>query len=116
MTQQITSEQQAENLATIQNPHKAEYTLESPLVFGGQTIEKITISKPGTVALSGLSLQNIYNSDVNSICQIIPKCTYPQIPREAMMLLDPVDLGQIAGHIIYFLMPKSQRAAQNIQL
>jgi len=33
-----------------------------------------------------------------------------------MPLLDPVDLGQIAGHIIYFLMPKSQRAATDIQL
>ena len=97
-------QQQAENLEVIKNPNEAQYTLETP------------IRKPGTVALSGLSLQDIYRSDVNALCQIIPKCVWPQIPREAMPLLDPVDLGQIAGHIIYFLMPKSQRAATDIQL
>lgn len=111
----MTTEQQAENLATIQNPNQAEYTLETPVTVGGRTIEKITITKPGVMALSGVSLQDIYRSDVNALCQVIPKCTFPQIPREAMTLMDSVDLGQIAGYIIYFLMPKSQRVAINIQ-
>lgn len=107
--------EQIENSQSIKNPNEAEYTLESPIQFGGQTIEKITIRKPNTAALSGVSLQDLYRSDVNSLCTVIPKCVFPMIPREAMSLLDPVDLGQIAGYIIYFLMPKSQRAAVNIQ-
>lgn len=112
----MTMQQQAENLAAIQNPNEAKYTLETPIQVGGQTITEVIIRKPGTVALAGLSLQDIYRSDVNALCQVIPKCVWPQIPREAMPLIDPVDLGQIAGHIIYFLMPKSQRAAADIQL
>ena len=64
----MTTEQQAENLATIQNPNQAEYTLETPVTVGGQTIEKITITKPGVIALSGVSLQDIYRSDVNALC------------------------------------------------
>lgn len=112
----MNTQQQTDNFEVIKNPNEAQYTLETPIQVGGQTISEIVIRKPGTVALSGLSLQDIYRSDVNALCQIIPKCVWPQIPREAMSLLDPVDLGQIAGHIIYFLMPKSQRAATDIQL
>ncbi|MBJ8475349.1 phage tail assembly protein [Acinetobacter bereziniae] len=110
----MTTEDQAINQEAIKNPNEAEYTLESPITFGGQTIEKIRISKPGVVALSGVALQDIMRSDVNSLCAVIPKCTYPQIPAQAMPLLDPTDLLQIGGYIIYFLMPKSQRP--NIQL
>lgn len=109
------TQEQIENSKSVKNPNEAEYTLETPISFGGQTIEKITIRKPNTAALSGVSLQDLYRSDVNALCAVIPKCVYPQIPREAMTSFDPVDLGQIAGYIIYFLMPKSQRAAVNIQ-
>ena len=76
-------QQQAENLEVIKNPNEAQYTLETPIQVGGQTISEIMIRKPGTVALSGLSLQDIYRSDVNALCQIIPKCVWPQIFAEA---------------------------------
>lgn len=112
----MSTEDQKQNLTAIQNPNEAEYTLESPITFGGQTIEKIIIRKPTTIALAGVSLQDLYRSDVNALCAVIPKVTWPQIPKEVMPQLDPVDLGQIAGHIVYFLMPKSQRAAVDIQL
>jgi len=109
------TQEQIENTQTIKNPNEAEYVLETPVKFGGQTVEKLIIRKPTTVALSGISLQDLYKSDVNALCTVIPKCVFPPIPREAIALIDPVDLGQIAGHIIYFLMPKSQRAQLNIQ-
>jgi len=105
----MTTEDQAINQAALKNPNEAEYKLESPITFGGQTIETIRITKPGVVALAGVTLQDIMRSDVNSLCAVIPKCTYPQIPAQAMPLVDPVDLLQIGGYIVYFLMPKSQR-------
>jgi hypothetical protein len=112
----MTPADQKTNLEIIKNPNEAEYTLETPIEFGGQTIEKIIIRKPTTIALAGISLQDLFRSDVNALCAIIPKVTWPQLPKEIMPMLDPVDLGQIAGHIVYFLMPKSQRAAVDIQL
>lgn len=96
--------------------NNVEYTLETPITFGGQTIEKVTVNKPNVVALSGVSLQDLYRSDVNALCSVIPKCTTPMIPREAMTLMDPVDLTQIAGHIILFLIPKSQRQALDMSV
>jgi hypothetical protein len=45
-------QQQAENLEVIKNPNEAQYTLETPIQVGGQTISEIMIRKPGTVALS----------------------------------------------------------------
>lgn len=112
----MTPTDQKNNLESIKNPNEAEYTLETPIEFGGQTIEKIIIRKPTTIALTGVSLQDLFRSDVNALCAVIPKVTWPQLPKEIMPMLDPVDLGQIAGHIVYFLMPKSQRAAVDIQL
>lgn len=105
----MTTADQKLNQEVIKNPNEVEYTLESPIHVGGQIIEKIKITKPGVIALSGVALQDIMRSDVNALCAVIPKCTYPQIPSQAMTLLDPTDLLQIGGYIIYFLMPKSQR-------
>ena len=47
-------------------------TLEEPIQMGEQMITQVTIRKPGVKALSGTSLKDIYNHDVDALCRVLP--------------------------------------------
>lgn len=110
------TQEQELNREVIKNPNEEWVEFETPVTFGGQTHKGTMVRKPGVMALSGVSLQDLYRSDVNTFIKVIPLCTSPSIPREVLTTMtDPIDLAQMGGQIVYFLQPKSIQEAINIQ-
>lgn len=101
---------QAINQQAIANPNQRKVTLEAPIKIGGTDVTEITVHKPNVRALKGVNLQELYQSNVDAVLTVLPKCTTPQLIPALHDQIDPVDLAQLAGSVIYFLVPKSQRA------
>lgn len=108
---QTLTEDQKTNQAVIQNPNQETVQLEQPIQFGGDTITEITIRKPNVKALSGVSLQAIYQHDVNALIKVLPRVTTPPLTSQQVMDLDPVDFAELGGHLVTFLYPKDLQKA-----
>jgi hypothetical protein len=84
---------------------------QRPLSLSGNTITEITIRKPNVKALSGVSLQAIYQHDVNALIKVLPRVTTPALTPQQVLELDPVDFAQLGGHLVTFLYPKDLQKA-----
>ena len=84
-------------------------TLEEPIQMGEQMITQVTIRKPGVKALSGTSLKDIYNHDVDALCRVLPRVTSPALTPQQIVMMDPVDFAQLGGHLVTFCTPKNCR-------
>lgn len=107
----MTKQEQIDNQAAIENPNQRTVTLESPIRIGGQDVTEIIVYKPSVHQLRGVNLQQLYQSHTDSVLMLLPRVTSPQLIPALHDQIDPVDLAQLAGSIIYFLVPKSQRQA-----
>ena len=84
-------------------------TLDTPLKRGEQLIEKVTLRKPMSVELRGLSLNDILQNDVLSLQKVIPRISTPMLTEQDVANLDPADLMQMGSKISYFLVPKAMK-------
>lgn len=92
-------------------PAKAEeITLETPIVRGTTTIRSLQLHKPDAGKLRGLKLQDLLQSDVNSVIALLPRIADPKVLAEEAARLDPVDLAACAGAIQGFFMSKADQA------
>jgi hypothetical protein len=98
----MNTQDQELNHQLIQNPNQETVQLEQPIQFGGNTITEITIRKPNVKALSGVSLQAIYQHDVNALIKVLPRVTTPALTPQQVLDLDPVDFAQLGGHLVTF--------------
>ncbi|MBF4456789.1 MULTISPECIES: phage tail assembly protein [Acinetobacter] len=108
---QTLTEVQLQNQEFIKNPNEEVVPLEEPITSGGQKITHITIRKPNVKALSGVSLQAIYQHDVNALIKVLPRVTTPALTPQQVLELDPVDFAQLGGHLVTFLYPKDLQKA-----
>lgn len=108
---QTLTEVQLQNQEVIKNPNEEVVPLEEPITSGGQKITHITIRKPNVKALSGVSLQAIYQHDVNALIKVLPRVTTPALTAQQVLELDPVDFAQLGGHLVTFLYPKDLQKA-----
>lgn len=108
---QTLTESQLQNQELIKNPNEEVVPLEEPIKSGGQTITEIKIRKPNVKALSGVSLQAIYQHDVNALIKVLPRVTTPALTAQQVLELDPVDFAQLGGHLVTFLYPKDLQKA-----
>lgn len=84
-------------------------TLDTPLMRGEQKIEKITLTKPNAGTLRGVSLAALANSDVDALIKVLPRMTYPALTEQEVARLDVSDLISLAGKVVGFLSPASER-------
>ncbi|HCV3300529.1 phage tail assembly protein [Acinetobacter baumannii] len=98
---------QAINQEQIKNPNEEVVTLEEPIRMGEQMITQVIIRKPGVKALSGTSLQAIYQHDVDALCKVLPRVTSPALTPQQIYQMDPVDFANLGGHLVTFLYPKA---------
>ena len=108
---QTLTEDQALNQKAIQNPNEETVQLEQFIQFGGTTITEIKIRKPNVKALSGVTLQAIYQHDVNALIKVLPRVTTPALTAQQVLEMDPVDFAQLGGHLVTFLYPKDLQKA-----
>lgn len=84
-------------------------TLDNPLKRGGVEINSVIVRKPMGGDLRGTELVKVYNMDVVSMAQIIPRITEPTIHRPEFMAMDGEDIASLSGEVVGFLLTKSQK-------
>jgi len=85
--------------------------LDTPIQRGSTSITEITLRKPNSGELRGLSLQRLHQADAEEIMKLLPRITLPSLTPPECAQLDPADLSEAGGHIISFLLKKSVRDA-----
>ena len=95
------------NINETENPNVV--TLDTPMMRGEQKIEQITLTKPNAGTLRGVSLVALANSDVDALIKVLPRMTYPALTEHEVVRLDVSDLISLAGKVVGFLSPASER-------
>lgn len=85
-------------------------TLSVPLQRGGTSISALSIRRPKSGELRGLSLQDIMTTDIVAMLTLIPRVSEPPLTADEANALDPADLSEIAGTIRGFFMTKGEKA------
>lgn len=81
-------------------------TLASPIARkGADPIAQVTLARPTTGALRGLSLMSLMQMEVNTLATLLPRITTPALLPEDVAGLDPVDLLSLGGEVMGFFMP-----------
>lgn len=96
-----------ENINENENPNIM--ILDNPVMRGEQKIEQVTLTKPNTGTLRGVSLAALANSDVDALIKVLPRMTYPALTESEVMRLEASDLILFAGKVVGFLSPSSAR-------
>jgi len=96
-------------------PVFAVVTLDSPIMRGSLTIDTVTLRKPRSGELRGLSIAPLANLDVDEIRKLLPRISDPILTTADVDNLDPADLLQMGGEIVDFLLPKAKRPAFPVQ-
>ncbi|MEC8035955.1 MAG: phage tail assembly protein [Pseudomonadota bacterium] len=86
-------------------------TLAEPIRRGETTIEKLTLRKPKSGELRGLSLRDILSSDITATMEIIPRISDPILIKDEVEDLDAEDLAEIGGVIRGFFMTAAEKKA-----
>jgi len=92
-----------------QNSSHETVTLDTPLVRGETMITTISVRKPSSGELRGLSLTDLLQLKVDSLCAVLPRISMPSITRTEVERLEPSDLLQLGTAVINFLLPKADR-------
>lgn len=89
----------------------AHVDLDEPIVRGAQKIEKITLRKPKSGELRGLTLVDITQCDVTSIIKLLPRISSPSVTELEAADMDPADLLACAAEVSGFFLQRHQRPA-----
>jgi hypothetical protein len=90
----------------LTNPENT-ITLDTPIKRGEQVIAAVTLIKPNTGTLRGVSLADVANSDVNALIKVLPRMTYPSLTEQEVAALELPDILAMAGKVVGFLAPNS---------
>ena len=85
-------------------------TLETPIKRGSLTIDKVTLRKPTSGELRGVSLTELLQMKVDALQAVLPRITQPMLHKQEMASLDPADLVNLGSVVIGFLLTKEQKA------
>jgi hypothetical protein len=94
--------------ATSTDPNT--HVLDTPIVRGSQTIDRITLRKPKSGELRGVSLSDLVNLDVAALSKVLPRISAPTLTEMDVANIDPADLVQLGGIFAGFLMSKAVKA------
>ncbi|QII37355.1 phage tail assembly protein [Rouxiella badensis] len=84
-------------------------TLETPVKRGTTEISQVEIIKPNAGALRGVGLASIANADVDALLIVLPRITLPNLTKDELSKMDVSDLVALAGKVIGFLSPTSEK-------
>ena len=95
--------------ATTETENPNVVILDTPLMRGEQKIGQITLTKPSAGTLRGVSLAALAQSDVDALIKVLPRMTWPSLTEHEVSRLDVSDLISLAGKVVGFLSPISER-------
>jgi hypothetical protein len=84
-------------------------TLDTPIRRGTTTIDSITLRKPSSGELRGMSLVELLKMDVASIMKVLPRISAPSLTAVEVSGMDPADLLELGSKISGFLLQKSAK-------
>lgn len=90
-------------------------TLDEPIVRGDEEITAITVHKPTSGALRGVSLIAVANLDVSSLQTLLPRICDPILTKKEVANLGPADLMSLGAAVATFFIPKSKREELEIE-
>ncbi|WP_282389598.1 phage tail assembly protein [Pseudomonas sp. PS01296] len=82
-------------------------TLDTPIRRGTTSINSITLRKPNSGELRGVSLVELLQMDVGSLIKVLPRISSPSITAVEVAGMDPADLLALSSKISGFLLQKS---------
>lgn len=85
--------------------------LEEPIVRGETKITKVILQKPKGGALRGTSMNDVLNSDVNTMFKVIPRISTPSITEAELIDMEADDLTSLCGAVVDFFLGKTKRAS-----
>lgn len=80
--------------------------LDTPIQRGKQTVTRVTVRKPLSGALRGVTLTDVLQMDVTALSKVLPRITDPALTDHELRNMDPADLVQLGGAVAGFLLPK----------
>lgn len=96
------------------NPNRPVITLDTPIVRGSGEITEVTLRKPASGELRGVSLSDLLQMDVLALRKVLPRITTPTLTDHEIGMLDPADLVQMATEVAGFLLPKSAKVEASL--
>jgi hypothetical protein len=88
-------------------------TFDVPLQNGDQTIDGVTVRKPASGELRGLTMMALSQLDYTALETLLPRITMPVLSKQMIARLDPADFMQLGGEVMDFLLPKSAKATDS---
>lgn len=83
--------------------------LDTPIRRGTTVIESITLRKPNSGELRGVSLAELLQMDVNSLVKVVPRISSPTLTPVEVTSMDPADLFALGTKVSGFLLQKSMK-------
>ena len=84
-------------------------TLDTPIRRGTTSINSITLRKPNSGELRGVSLVELLQMDVGSLIKVLPRISSPSLTAVEVAGMDPADLLALSSKISGFLLQKSAK-------
>ena len=85
--------------------------LDEPIRRGDQVITEVTVRKPTSGELRGISLIDLGQMNVIALQQVLPRISTPTLTQHDVASLDPADLMEIGVEVASFLVKKADRMA-----
>lgn len=97
--------------AKAKNPNEEVITLDTPIIRGEQKIEQVTLRKPMSGELRGVTLSDLAQMDVLALRKVLPRISAPSLTDHEVGRMDPADLFQCGLAVASFLLQKSAKEA-----
>ncbi|AQT95926.1 phage tail assembly protein [Pseudomonas azotoformans] len=89
-------------------------TLDTPIRRGTTSIDSITLRKPNSGELRGVSLAELLQIDVNSLVKVLPRISSPTLTSIEVTSMDPADLFALGTKVCGFLLQKSMKTDSSL--
>lgn len=97
--------------APTKNPNEEVINLDTPIIRGEQKIDQVTLRKPMSGELRGVTLSDLAQMDVLALRKVLPRISTPSLTDIEVGRMDPADLFQCGLAIAGFLLQKSAKEA-----
>lgn len=94
----------------VGNPNVKIVTLDEPIKRNGRDIESLTIRKPNSGALRGLSLIALSQISVSELQTVLPRICDPMLTPQEIAGMDPADLMSVGATVSSFFLTKADKA------
>ncbi len=94
-----------------QNPAEVVIELDTPIKRGETTHDKLTLRKPMSGELRGVTLVDLVQMDVLALRKVLPRISTPSLTDHEIGTMDPADLMACGVAVSGFLLQKSAKEA-----